>query len=380
MQRESTINRHRQRQTGRESRGGFTLVELLVLITVIVTVTAILIPSVKFLLKDRKIREATRVLDAFVVESQTQSLNGGFGGIWIERDTKSPNTSTRVYRVKSPPPYTGDFLGATCRIEQAGPNNLELLNGIDDDGNNRVDDRFVGLVSFPLNTAANAINLISPGDLIQFDLKGAWFVIESVPSQGGGNFPNYTSPIRVSSASGPIPFVAGGGSYVDVPFKVLRMPTRQSGSYVDMPKTTMIDLSKSGLTVMDINGNGLFDDVYPNGRPVGAEFAYSSTDSIRIIFGEDGAMQTVIVNGNAFTPDRSVHLLLATDERETTTDADPANSIDTLLDGSNFWLTITRQGTVSTSQVSTITPGPLPGAMLRQSRNQARQVETAGGG
>lgn len=342
-----------EQKLNRKKCVGFTLVELLVLIAILVTVSAILIPSVKFLLKDRKIREATRVLNAFVVQAQTEALNDGFGGIWIERDPKSLNTSTRVYRIKSPPPYTGDFAGSTCNIDNASKGN----------------GTFQLSISFP--DSPNAVNLIRPGDLIQFDLKGTWFIVQS---SVGGEF-------TVTSATGPLPPVTTFP--FPVKFKVLRMPTRQTGSYVDMPRTTMIDLSKSGLTVMDYDGNGQFDDLNQFGRPVGTELSFVSGDSIRIIFAEDGSMQTVIVGDDAFSsfpPDRSIHLLLASDERETVADADPANSIDTLLDGSNFWLTITRQGAVSTSQVSTVTPSALPGEMLRQSRMQARQVETTGGG
>lgn len=363
-------------------RLGFTLVELLVLIAVLLTVTAVVIPSVRFVLKDRKIREAARVVDAFVVEAQTEAVSTGMGGIWIERDTNTPNTATRIYKIKSPPPYTGDFLGATCQITQAGPNPAEILNGVDDDGNMIVDDLYLGLVRFNMQTSSNSINLIRAGDLIQFDFKGPWYVIAATPTwAGGGN--QFTNPVPFFSSAGPIPTVPGGGQPLNIRFKVFRMPQRSSSSYIDLPRTTMIDLSKSGLTVLDLDGNNIADDA----QAQGSEFAnlINPPSSVQVIFGEDGGLEMIIANGIARRPDRSVHILIASDDRESDADLDPANSTQTLENVSNSWLTITRQGAVSITPLADINTDPnfvggFPGELLRSSRRNAREIETATGG
>lgn len=363
-------------------RLGFTLVELLVLIAVLITVTAILIPTVRFVLSDRKIRESTRVVDSFITEAQTEAVSTGIGGIWIERDPNSPDSATRIYKIKSLPPYTGDFLGATCQILQGGTNGNEALNGIDDDGDNLRDNLYQAIIQFDMNTSANVINLVQAGDLIQFDFKGPWYVIGDTPTWPGGGA-QVTNPVRVFSASGPIPTFPPVAGPVNVRFKIMRMPERASASYVDLPRDTMIDLSKSGLTVLDLNGNLIGDDPLSQGN----EFAQviNPPSAVQIIFGKDGGIDTIIANGVAARPDRSIHLLLAVDERENNADFGP-NSTKTLENLSNFWLTITRQGAVSTSPVADVTTDPNPpnltfvGDVLRSSRRNARQIETTGGG
>lgn len=362
-----------------KQRSGFTLVELLVTIAVIVTVAAVLVPSVKFLLSDRKIREAARISDGFIVKTQSDAINRGMGGIWIERDEFNPYISYRIYQAKSPAPYTGDFLGARSRITAAQRNTAETINGVDDDSNGIVDDLFIVQVDFSLSECPSAPRLIEAGDYIQFDFKGPYFRIMQSPSLTGGAA-GYTSEIIAVSTVGPAPRVPTG-AFALTPFRVIRQPERSTAGYLDMPKGTMIDLSKSGLTVLDLNGNGLADDPLAQGTELGD--AAGLNMPVIVTFDSNGQMDTIFIGGQPLVPDRSLHLLLANDNTEDLADLDMSNSTASLEDLSNFWLTITRQGAVSTTQVSDLTPvtNPTsPGELLRVSRREARLIETTGGG
>jgi type II secretory pathway pseudopilin PulG len=385
----SRVSRRSQRRRAVNSsqptsvRLGLTLVELLVLISVLVILTAVLVPSVRFLTKDRKIREATRELDTFLTSIQTDAIQTGTGGIWIERDPNTPNTATRLYRIKSPAPYTGDFFGAVCQIVEANANPAEVLNGIDDDGNSLVDDLYFANIRFDKNTAASVSFLAGPGDLIQFDLKGAWFTLTDVPAPGGD--PNWTNTIRVVSSTGPINIVPPATPIV-TKFKIRRLPKRSTVGYLELPQDTLIDLARSGFTAIDLNGNGLFDDLPIQGNEM---LNQGALDPIQIIFGENGDVELVVINSTPVIPDRSLHLLLATDDRDSEEDlnpdylTNPLVTTQTLEDLSNYWITINRQGTVSTTRVSDFTGANDPtfiGELLRSSRRNARLMESDGGG
>lgn len=366
------------RQQVNRRRSGLTLVELMVLIAVIVIVTAVMVPSVKFLTADRKIREAAREMNAFISSVQSDAMQTGSGGIWIERDPNSPNTATRLYRVKSPPPYTGDFFGAVVQIVEADANPAEILDGLDNEPNTILDDLFYADIRFSMASAASSIFLIEPGDRIQFDQKGNWFTITAAPTDIGD--PDWTSTIRVVSTKGPINVVPAGNP-ITVSFKVRRVPKRSTVGYLDLPTSTMIDLARSGFTVIDVDNNGLFDD----GAIQGNEFLDQGAGGpVIIAFGEDGGVEMVVANGTLGLPDRSLHLLLASDERDDQAElnpdyiTNPLVTTATLEELSNYWISINRQGNVSSTQVTDLSSASAVtiGEALRASRSNARLMET----
>lgn len=68
-------------------RGGFTIVELLVVISILVIMAAILIPQVRMFNKERGIREAARVVGSALQEASLRARAKGFGGVAFVRNT-----------------------------------------------------------------------------------------------------------------------------------------------------------------------------------------------------------------------------------------------------------------------------------------------------
>jgi prepilin-type N-terminal cleavage/methylation domain-containing protein len=67
-------------------RGGFTIVELLVVISILVIMAAILIPQVRMFNKERGIREAARVLGSALQEASLRARAKGSGGVVLLRN------------------------------------------------------------------------------------------------------------------------------------------------------------------------------------------------------------------------------------------------------------------------------------------------------
>ncbi len=103
-------------------RRGVTLLELLVVLLILLMVTAASVPIIAPALRNRQVREASRLLSAYLGAAKARAVQTGRPvGIKIERFNGQPYALT-VSQVEVPPPYMGDVFGATCcRGEYHGP-------------------------------------------------------------------------------------------------------------------------------------------------------------------------------------------------------------------------------------------------------------------
>ena len=108
-----------------EHKKGVTLVELLTVVAVLAILFALLIPQVRFLTKDRSIRESARIFGSAVVEASQKARVDGFAGIEIVRN---PNVSRAVdggevfyacyemFQLRQPRSYVGNSFGETADV------------------------------------------------------------------------------------------------------------------------------------------------------------------------------------------------------------------------------------------------------------------------
>ncbi len=95
-------------------RGGFTLLELLVVILIMLSVTAITIPVVAPAMKGRQIREGARMLNTFLNAARNRAIESGRpAGVWLERMPGLREASINVHFAEIPPAYAGDFLDSS---------------------------------------------------------------------------------------------------------------------------------------------------------------------------------------------------------------------------------------------------------------------------
>lgn len=286
------------RQFHRKTRAGVTLVELLVAIGMILALLAVALPTLKAALSGRRHREASRIVNTFCYAAQAEAARKQLSvGVWIERhsnsiespDIVSANQCFRLYTAEIPPPYSGDSVGATARI--TGPGTATFTN------------------------SAGITYLCGLGDSIRFNHKGPYYTVTNIAA---GPTVSFTHP------SAPFPRT---GSVV--PYTVLRQPMKSSASSIELPKTTTIALSESGIGA--------------SGVQFGAGSAGDQTPVV-IMFNPNGGIDRVYYQNIFVRPLGTVHLMIGKDGEEgfelfSAQNADGASSAVEFPGGTGVFLT-----------------------------------------
>jgi len=217
---------------------GVTLVELLIVITILSVITAIMIPQLRLINKDRSIREAARVVAGAFNKASTRAINEGTGGLIIVPNANfrnegaghgSPATDvfyagTRIYQTRRLPPYIGDDVDATATITAGGGATA------------------VAQIDRPFEHDPSAgREIIQPFDSISFNGSAFRYDISNVMISGG----SLNITFVLGSAPAPNSGTAG------IPFVIHRQPRRIESSLVELPEGFMIDLRYSGAPIAD---------------------------------------------------------------------------------------------------------------------------------
>ena len=119
------LQKHRiNRQLRQQSTRAMTMIELLVVITIILVLTGVMIPTIRYQYRNRALREAERQLNAFIGSAQARAQQLGRPvGIWIDRFSESEtligaNYAVAIYIAEIPRPYTGETRNELVRVVQ----------------------------------------------------------------------------------------------------------------------------------------------------------------------------------------------------------------------------------------------------------------------
>ncbi len=392
----------------------------MVVIAIIVIIAAIAIPSARFLNKDRKIREAARVLSLFIDTAQVRASAKGSAGIMIERDSLNPRFGTRLYHVQIPPAYHGDFESAKAIIQREGLNQWYASF-------NRGDSSLIELLSKQNRLLGTKIRFGGRDPL--FEIIDRNFT--SDPNPPPLNYPGarirvrFRIPVLQNSnpprfyTTGGFPAVAVNGASAPVGYEVIQdpIPMKLSSSSIELPKGTRIDLRLSGIgptgrqfapfgpRVQNPNNS------QPNFRPVIITFnedrsinhvhydLYNPSNSLAqstytgplasppasiylFVVNEDGLDSWIAQNGTDFVEEE----LDEVNQYQNYLDTWFGNNM-TLLDRfhlespGNFWLTIGRaNGAVSTADMVDSSGASNLDARISLSRRLAKAGHRKGGG
>ena len=346
---------------------GFTLVEVLVVITIMVILTAILIPNIRTVTKDRNTREAARTVGSLLARASQRAAVDGIAGVVLFRNPNylldSNNDGalnpavdfqfavTSVALLRKVPDYTGDFAGAvaTNTIDAATP-------------------------ALPVGTVSSArimlpveqadLNLISPGDKIALNNSGFEYTItqafsRTVTAGSAMGAQVLDLVLDLSIAPNPAGLLASAGpAPAGVPFAIKRAPRVLRSSIVDLPSDFIVDLRFSGFESTDsvapggsitalgptsgFNSN-VFEPV-PQVSGGGGDVPFVNRP-IAILFGEDGQLdqmgQKTIMGtaefsyiSNALGP---LFLFVTEYDANSIGTANPSNP---LLSDTNLWVSV----------------------------------------
>ena len=321
------LRSHAERGNEALAPRGLTLIELLVVIVILTTIVAAAIPILTPSNDDRRIREASRGVNAFITGAQMKAveLRRPFGvalkRLSIDTGNAQDNAVCQaLFYVEQPPAYTGFDESSSARVAFHIPSNANSYGGVGP------------LVRIQFLTRGNAIaldglpigwdadlfpdNLVRPGDVIEISgtqyellsdetdaavvrkLDSSNTFFSSDTGKYNGDPDNATTIVArpINDTGQMISFehdnrgrstdeLAGIVPAAETPFwtypasyKILRQPMPTAAEPYQMPEGTAIDLRASGV------GN---DDYFyvPNIR--------DNADTIVILFAPEGSVSRV---------------------------------------------------------------------------------------
>jgi type II secretory pathway pseudopilin PulG len=379
--------------SSRTLRRGITLLELLIVMMIMLMITAAAIPIVVPAMKNRQMREASRMVSTYFSAARTRAIETGRpAGIMIERFNGLPY-SLVLTQIESPPPYSGDTTGARATVELAGPTDPNSPTRV----TNPV--TVTTWLKVTMGTTDFDPTLVRVGDRIQIGGQGPLYTILGPDTNTDGMVDanildvtllsdttysaSYSATVRLPWANTSLPH--------PMPYQIFRQPTRSTTPPMQLPEGVVIDLMNSGVGI-----SGRFST--PGKDPLfwGSDTAPQVPVSWNpaILFAPTGRLQSVQMATGWQRADQSVYFLLGRRDKM----ADVANATDWDIDknlseisttggpmppAENFWIVAgVQNGQVSVSEVAANTqtvPFSTTTPTLREARSIAQQSQSVGG-
>lgn len=380
----------------RTRRSGITLLELLVVATIMLTLTAVSVPAIKPMMEARLTTSAATSVSTYLNRARARAMSTGrpcgvafeyFEGTFapipdvlsgvVSTDVVSSGSAALVLRqVETPPYYCGMTTNSTVTVSneingdrdrrivrENGELRAYLVNTdgtLDTSGFIRLtngESNYVGRTIRPLgySVSTQEWNFFVAGEnspKIQFNGIGPYYSI--VFGDTGGNY-----VVEIPGVSLP--------KRVDASFKVVRDPRATMTAPIGLPQGAVVDLAYSGTDARDFALEG----------------------DVTIMFAPNGEVDYVVDSSERWTPTDAIYLMVGRWDRIVALSAGDTHPIDVdyyvsgaedglwnYEDASNRWVTINpRSGLVSTVEVmppSIYDPDDERAAIL-DSREFARQ-------
>lgn len=321
---------------------GFTLLEMLIVIAIMLLLVIATLPRIKYALDESKVREGSRQLNSYFSMARSRSATTGRPcGVWMVADfIGDPNASpplrqvTQFYLAEIPPPYSGDVRESTAYLTGGGGSDW--------------------LMNFT-PAAAGLTTLVQNGDVfrIRFDHKGPFF---EGYCNGGAYYIKFIPTLMPPQAN-------GNAGYQ---YEIVRAPQR-IGAPLSLPRGTCIDLSYSGFGNTGVD----FFAVQNSGSNLGIY----QTPGVLLMFSSDGHVDSVSyqtwdigAGGMRFVsgalPQGTCHFLVNRPEKvlSASVGVPPGSPANNIGDSNALWVSVARlTGTVTTTDNAyTENPNLLP--------------------
>lgn len=380
---------------------GFTLVELMIVIAIMLVVVGIAIPALRTLTKGDSVREAARTVNLFIESARSDAIVNEFGGVWLERNDNA-NEVTRIFKVKRPPRYSGDFADVKCYVQLIHTTPGDTTTPFDTTEFNILFRQSENSLFYPNASGQIPIRI---NDRIQLGGTGPWYQIKTSPVTvtpsgltADWNVPCFSVTVSLNTLSYDSSNSYSGvtfNNYLvplagEINFLIERAPKISSRDYIQLPKGTFIDLKHSGFAVdptVDqttlVDGERLGGNEFATFDPTAGAPPAASVEKVfpvLITFRKDGSVDrvdyqvypTAAGSPQTFTPSSefprsNIFLLMATQPESLDSTHNSLSDLD------NLWIMISRSnGTVITADVLSSSGAATPGEARASSRRGAR--------
>jgi prepilin-type N-terminal cleavage/methylation domain-containing protein len=234
-------------------RSGFTLMELLVVITIVGMLTAAMIPVMSAASDARRLREGARLVSTMLASAQSRAISSGRAvGVLFQPMKNNPYACMEMYLVESPPPYSGDDFKYRAAILG---NKVIINNGTVNNQGVYGTPTFSGVQMAVDPSKPGNQTLIRPGDLIQFNYRGQKYVLnfgESSPyalshdTDTNHNPPECIMTLTPTDPSASFPPLTQTGS-AGMPFTIFRQPVKTVDPPAQLGEGAAVDWYFSGV-------------------------------------------------------------------------------------------------------------------------------------
>ena len=361
---------------------GLTLVELLVAITILTIVTALVVPRIRVINKERTIREAARVAGSVFSTARDRAIAEGTAGVIIQRNLNFSTTTgsgnrvffagTRLFQMRNVPDYIGDTLGAVAVVEYE----------IEPDGDDADEEPDVVSISAKIDKPLEFLfpdeqdfndafpPVISAGDSIQIgtlryqifeitpdpdDVDSILLVLDWDNDRIFDNSLDITRTDFVSNSPAPM-----NGLMAE--FSIERQPRKIESSVVDLPAGYIVDLRYSGpieaLPPDDFDNDAETATTFGRGLAADADQTLPQNSEIRVVFDRLGSVDKVLLNGESELVGASLSLLI--NEFDPGLQLGTQAMAETLLSNpESLWVTVGLNGGVSIGYSAPVVPADL---------------------
>jgi hypothetical protein len=297
------------------------------------------IPRIRVITADRKIRETARLVESMLATARDDAVVQGFAGLEFVRNPNYTNGVTTLYRLKMPPPYTGDFVGDGAYVSDTAslPSDNPKI--------------------YPVQLPATASYTPGADDYIQFNWRGHLYRMTSATTFEVWDY-QVPPPLNPPPPSLSAP----------APFKIYRQPTRVLTSELRLPGGQFVDLEYSG--DQDTSGGA----ATLNGRLNPTPLPSPNNTSFIVLFDKHGAIERYYPQGfgagGSLLPGGPLFLAVVSDEA--------AKGIGSLDNLSNLWVSVNHtNGAVQVSEMGSNNPTSPPATRLSDARALALKRRTA---
>jgi prepilin-type N-terminal cleavage/methylation domain-containing protein len=219
-------------------RRGFTLVELLVVVGIVVLLASIAIPAMRPALEGSRIREAARSVNVYLGWARNRALETGRPhGVLFERFDRQPDASIVLRQVEVPPPYAGDLTDSVVRLRPYTGTEPVPSGQLWWD---------VGFHNSDASTGSTWNDLVQEGDLLQLNFQGDVYRI-GFPVPLDRSLPRDKRVVMLTTSNGTFgPNLSPSVLDAGLPFQVFRQPVPSAAAPLRLARGAVVDLAASG--------------------------------------------------------------------------------------------------------------------------------------
>ncbi len=237
----------------------FTLIEMLVVVTIMMILVAAAATRMRPATESRRIREAARALNVYISTARNRAMETGRPCGVVLHHFGATTAVMNLDQCEVPPSFSGGQTTSVATVTYPGTGNVITLNFYTDSG---------------LLTPDPPTGLVRPGDLIQLNCQGPMYTVSTAnPVDSNGYVTGATIAAWFDNTQGQIvPW--NSAAPTTVTYQIFRSPTmnKSAATPLQLPASTVIDNGASG-----VDGGAFFGatDVAILFSPNGSVYGYS---------------------------------------------------------------------------------------------------------